>query len=95
MRSFLLRRAMLIGQAVGLRVIGDRSWPASEALQEVLTERGIAHQWLDPGENQSARAMLAEIEALDDHRPVVVAPDGRVLVNPTTEELVRAAGTPG
>jgi Na+/H+ antiporter NhaA len=95
MRSFLLRRAMLIGKAAGLRVIGERSWPASEALQAVLTERGIAHQWLDPAENESARAMLAEIEALDDHRPVVVAPDGRVLVNPTPEDLVRAAGAPG
>jgi CRP-like cAMP-binding protein len=93
MRAFLLRRAMLIGRAASLRVVGDRGWPASAALLEVLTERGIAYQWLDPAENDSARAMLAEIEALDDHRPVVVAPDGRVLVDPSADELVRAAGT--
>ncbi|UOY00513.1 cyclic nucleotide-binding domain-containing protein [Blastococcus sp. PRF04-17] len=93
MRAFLLRRAMLIGRATGLRVVGDRDWPASVELQRLLTERGIAHQWLDPAQNESARAMLAEIEAVDDQRPVVVAPDGRVLVDPTVEELLRAAGS--
>ncbi len=92
MRSFLLRRAMLIGQATGLRVVGDRSWSASAALQAVLDEHGIAHQWLDPVENEAARAVLAENDALEEERPVVVAPDGRVLVDPGRDELLRAAG---
>jgi NhaA family Na+:H+ antiporter len=92
MRAFLLRRAMLIGRASGLRVVGDPRWPASAALQAVLTEHGIAHQWLDPAEDEAARAMLAEIDALAEARPVVVASDGRVLVDPGTDDLLRAAG---
>jgi NhaA family Na+:H+ antiporter len=36
--------------------------------------------------------MLAELEGLDDYRPVVLASDGRVLIEPTADELVRAAG---
>jgi Na+:H+ antiporter, NhaA family len=93
MRAFLLRRAMLIGRATGLRVVGDPRWPASAELRAVLDERGIAHQWLDPTEDDAARAMVAEIEGPDDDRPVVLAADGRVLVEPTVDELLRAAGT--
>jgi CRP-like cAMP-binding protein len=93
MRAFLLRRAMLIGQASGLRVVGNPRWPASAALEEVLTERGIAHEWLDPAEDEAARAMLAEIDALDETRPVVIASDGRVLIDPTPDDLLGAAGT--
>ncbi|MFD2092509.1 Na+/H+ antiporter NhaA, partial [Blastococcus deserti] len=93
MRAFLLRRAMLIGHASGLRVVGDPRWPASVALQEVLTEHGLAHRWLDPAEDEAARTMLAEIDALEEARPVVVASDGRVLIDPTADDLLRAAGS--
>jgi hypothetical protein len=92
MRSFLLRRAMLIGQANGLRVVGDPAWSASAELRALLDEHGIAHQWLDPVENEAARAVLAENDALSEERPVVVASDGRVLVDPGRDELLRAAG---
>jgi Na+:H+ antiporter, NhaA family len=92
MRAFLLRRAMLIGRATGLRVLGDRRWPASAELQATLTERGIAHQWLDPAEDEAARTMLEEIDPPEPSRPVVLAADGRVLLAPTADELVRAAG---
>lgn len=59
-RSFLLRRAMLIGQASGLRVVGDRRWPASVELRARLEEDGIAHQWLDPADDAVARRLLVE-----------------------------------
>ena len=58
----------------------------------MLDEHGIAHQWLDPAENEAARAVLAENDALDEERPVVVASDGRVLVDPDRDDLLRAAG---
>jgi Na+:H+ antiporter, NhaA family len=93
MRAFLRRRAMLIGQASGLRVVGDPRWPASVVLEDALTEHGIAHRWLDPAEDEAARVMLAEIDALDETRPVVIASDGRVLIDPTPEDLLRAAGS--
>jgi hypothetical protein len=93
MRAFLLRRAMLIGRATGLRVVGDPRWPASAELRALLDERGVAHQWLDPAEDDGARAMLAEVDGLADSRPIVLAADGRVLIDPTGEELERAAGS--
>jgi Na+/H+ antiporter NhaA len=91
MRAFLLRRARLIGRATGLRVVGDRRWPASAELASVLADRQIPHQWLDPVEDAVARSMLAEISGPEDTAPVVLAADGRVLIEPTPEELVRAA----
>jgi NhaA family Na+:H+ antiporter len=93
LRAFLRRRAMLIGRASGLRVVGDPQWPASVVLEDALTEHGIAHRWLDPAEDEAARVMLAEIDALDETRPVVIASDGRVLIDPTPEDLLRAAGS--
>jgi CRP-like cAMP-binding protein len=97
-RSFLVRRAMLIGQSSGLRVVGDRRWPASEELRALLADHGIPHQWLDPADDPAARRLLdealADLPAGSGDRPVVLAPDGRVLVTPTVEELAALAGAP-
>jgi Na+/H+ antiporter NhaA len=93
-RSFLLRRALLIGQASGLRVVGDRRWPASAELRDLLEGADIAHQWLDPAEDAAARLLLAEAGAGGGGRPVVFAPDGRVLVEPSREELLALSAGP-
>ncbi|HEV7726480.1 MAG TPA: Na+/H+ antiporter NhaA [Modestobacter sp.] len=102
-RSFLLRRAILIGQASGLRVVGDRRWPASAQLRDLLEEAGITHQWLDPADDPAARSLLAEARPDDADRsggagggtqPLVLGPDGRVLVEPTRQELLALAGAP-
>ncbi|MGH3788363.1 MAG: Na+/H+ antiporter NhaA [Pseudonocardiaceae bacterium] len=95
-RSFLLRRAMLIGRASGLRIVGDRRWPASRHLRAVLADNQIVHQWLDPAEDPAAQTLLAEIglevDREQDARPVVLAADGRVLLDPSIDDLTRAAG---
>jgi CRP-like cAMP-binding protein len=97
-RSFLLRRAMLIGHSSGLRVVGDRRWPASEELRALLDDHDVAHQWLDPADDPAARRLLDEAltdrSGADGQRPVVLAPDGRVLVEPTVAELLALAGAP-
>jgi Na+:H+ antiporter, NhaA family len=92
-RSFLLRRAILIGQARGLRVVGDRRWPASAQLGDLLEDAGIAHQWLDPADDPAARALLAEADADGGTKPVVLAPDGRILVAPSREDLLALVGS--
>jgi NhaA family Na+:H+ antiporter len=97
-RSFLVRRAMLIGQSSGLRVVGDRRWPASDELRTLLGDHDIPHQWLDPVDDPAARRLLdealADLPSADPDRPVVLAPDGRVLVEPSVEELGALAGAP-
>ncbi len=92
-RALLLRRAMLIGRATGLRVLADRRWPASARLEDALAAHGTGHTWLDPAEDPAARTMLEELEA-PAGIPVVVAADGRVLFDPGEEDLLRLAGAP-
>ena len=92
-RTFLLRRALLIGRASGLRVVGDRRWPASRELRAALVEHGIDHQWLDPADDDLARTVLREAASDDGavEQPVVVTPDGQLLVGPPLEEVQRVA----
>jgi hypothetical protein len=74
-------------------VLGDRRWPASGRLRDLLADQDIGHTWLDPAEDPVARTMLEELEP-PDGVPVVLAPDGRVLVDPSGDELLRlTAGT--
>ena len=97
-RSFLIRRAMLIGQSRGLRVVGDRRWSASDELRTLLADHDVPHQWLDPADDPAARRLLdealADAPADGRDRPVVLAPDGRVLVEPDVAELAALAGAP-
>jgi Na+:H+ antiporter, NhaA family len=74
-------------------VVGDRRWPASAQLGDLLEDAGIAHQWLDPADDPAARALLAEAGADGGTQPVVLAPDGRILVAPSREDLLVLAGS--
>ncbi|SDF97472.1 Na+/H+ antiporter NhaA [Blastococcus aurantiacus] len=93
MRAMLIRRAMLIGRATGIRVLGDRRWPASERLRQLLADHGVGHTWLDPTDDPAARTMIEELEAPAD-TPVVLAADGRVLFDPSGDDLVRLGSAP-
>ncbi|RBY75872.1 Na+/H+ antiporter NhaA [Blastococcus sp. TF02-09] len=93
MRALLIRRAMLIGRATGIRVLGDRRWPASGRLRRLLADHGVGHTWLDPAEDPAARSMLEELEA-PAGTPVVLAADGRVLFDPTGDDLLRLGSAP-
>ncbi|MBK1783601.1 Na+/H+ antiporter NhaA [Prauserella cavernicola] len=92
LRSFLLRRAVLIGRATTFRVIGDRRTQESRELHEVLAEGDIPHEWLDPVDDPAARRLREEV-APGSAEPVVLAPDGRVLLRPTLDELRPPPGT--
>ncbi|MGY2127800.1 Na+/H+ antiporter NhaA [Blastococcus sp. SYSU DS0617] len=87
-RALLIRRAMLIGRASGIRVLGDRRWPASDRLRQTLADHALGHTWLDPSEDPAARTMLEELEA-PEGVPVVLAADGRVLFDPSGDDLAR------
>ncbi|RBY92611.1 Na+/H+ antiporter NhaA [Blastococcus sp. TF02A-30] len=91
-RALLIRRATLIGRATGIRVLGDRRWPASARLRQTLADHALGHTWLDPAEDPAARTMLDELEA-PDGTPVVIAPDGRVLFDPSGDDLLRLGTT--
>ncbi|WP_432492609.1 Na+/H+ antiporter NhaA [Kineococcus gypseus] len=90
-RAFLVRRAWLIGRADGLRVVGERDWPASAELARLLERAGVPFEWLEPGSDPQGRRLWEDVGAgagaAGAEVPVVLAPDGRVLREPTLQEL--------
>ncbi|WP_353807547.1 FAD-dependent oxidoreductase [Agromyces sp. SYSU T00194] len=76
----------------GIRVVGTRWSPGSHAVKDLLARSQTPYEWLDVEKNEGARAM---VEALGDGHaklPVVLLPDGLVLVDPDLHELAEKVG---
>ena len=72
----------------GIRVAGALWSPHSHTVKDFLARHLIAYQWLDVDKDESARALA------DAHKklPVVVFPDGAILVEPSLQELAAKVG---
>ncbi|GLI27777.1 fused response regulator/thioredoxin-disulfide reductase [Agromyces rhizosphaerae] len=76
----------------GIRVAGTRWSPGSHAVKDLLARSQTPYEWLDIEKNEGARAM---VEALGDGHaklPVVLMPDGLVLVDPDLHVLAEKLG---
>ena len=93
MRALILRRVSLIrGGAGGPVLIGASDAAGVVRLQGFLTRNGYPHQLLDPVADSEAAALIARYSPSPADWPLVVAPDGAVLRNPSESELARAMG---
>jgi thioredoxin reductase (NADPH) len=91
MVAFTRRRDLLSGTGkVGLHVIGPGRCRDTNTVREFLYKNFVPFMWVDT-ETDSGRNTLA---ALGSPRktPVIDCGNGRVLVNPSLQELARAAG---
>ena len=91
LRAFILRREILIGLGAGLRIVGSRYSPDSRRLREFCARNRVPHRWVDLEDDEQAEALLRELGVSPQETPVVVW-DGRILRNPSNEELARAIG---
>jgi thioredoxin reductase (NADPH) len=93
MRALILRRVSLIQGGVGGPVlIGPPGASGVIRLQGFLTRNGYPHHLLDPARDHDAAELIARYSPTPADWPLVVAPDGSVLRNPSESELARAMG---
>src|SRR5271167_2862178 len=93
MRALILRRVGLIrGGAGGPVLIGPSDSAGVVRLQGFLTRNGYPHHLLDPVADTDAAELIARYSPSQADWPLVVAPDGAVLRNPSESELARAMG---
>jgi thioredoxin reductase (NADPH) len=93
MRALILRRVSLIQGGVGGPVlIGPPSAGGVIRLQGFLTRNGYPHHLLDPVRDHDAAELIARYSPAPADWPLVVAPDGSVLRNPSESELAHAMG---
>ncbi len=93
MRALILRRVNLIrGGAGGPVLIGPSDSAGVIRLQGFLTRNGYPHHLLDPVADTDAAELIVRYSPSQTDWPLVVAPDGSVLRNPSESELARAMG---
>jgi thioredoxin reductase (NADPH) len=91
-RALILRRVALIeAGASGPVLIGAPGSADLLRLQNFLRRNGEPYHVVDAGQDDSAAAMMEQYGAAPGE-PLVVCPDGSVLLNPTENTLARCIG---
>jgi thioredoxin reductase (NADPH) len=94
LRAYLLRRSILIGLGVGLRVVGSRYSPDTRRVRDFAARNRIPVRWLDLETDPAAESVLAQFGVTRDDTPVVIVYGRRLLRNPGNAELAAAIGLP-
>jgi thioredoxin reductase (NADPH) len=93
MRALILRRVGLLETGAGGPVlIGENSSADVARLRSFLSRNGIPHLLLDPASDEEARALIERYSPGPGELPLVVCPDGSVMLNPTEGALARCIG---
>ena len=87
--AFVARRALLVGLAVGLRLVGSRLSPDTRRLREFLTRNRIPHGFVDVESDEQAEALLRELGVAPAETPLLLG-GPLALRNPTNGEVAQA-----
>ncbi len=93
LRAYLMRRALLIQEGAGLRIIGSCFDPDTVRLREFVTRNRLPHKWIDLERDKYAERLLRRFGVSCQDTPVVIWA-GEVLRNPANTELARRVGLP-
>jgi thioredoxin reductase (NADPH) len=93
LRAFLVRRSILIGLGVGVRIIGSRYSTDTRRVRDFAARNRVPARWLDLETDPSAESMLQQFGVALEDTPIVIVP-GRLLRNPSNAELAAAIGLP-
>ena len=92
MRAFLLRRAILLGARVGLRVVGSRYSADTRRILEYLARARVPSTWLDVEGEQGAELLLQHAGVTPEQTPLIIRQGGDLLLNPSNAQLAGAIG---
>jgi thioredoxin reductase (NADPH) len=84
--------ASALAGADAVRVIGHRWSADSHRVRDFLTRNQVAHRWLDAEQDEGRRLLAAAALDGDGRLPVLLFPDGSMLVAPETAELAERVG---
>jgi thioredoxin reductase (NADPH) len=95
LRTFLLRRSILMSRGTGLTLIGSRFDPDTRRLLEVLVRNRLVWTWLDLEALPEAEQVLQGLDVPVADLPIIIVPGGPVLRNPGSRALLDALGISG
>jgi thioredoxin reductase (NADPH) len=91
MRSYLLRRSLLIELGAGFKIVGSQFSPDTRRLREFAARNRLPHRFIDLEEDKAAEALLRQLGVRPDETPIVIWRE-QVLRNPTNAELAHLLG---
>jgi len=94
LRAFLIRRSILVGVGVGLRIVGSRFSADTRRLRDFVARNQLPAQWLDLEEDKGAEALLTHLGVRPEETPIVISYGQRLLRNPSNAELAATIGLP-
>lgn len=93
MRALILRRVVLLESSiVGPIIVGRDSNRDVLRLEGFLSKNGYPHRRLDPDTDTCARTLLERFEVSGNELPIVLCSNGKLLHNPTENQLARCLG---
>ncbi len=94
LRAYLIRRWMLVGLGVGMRIVGSRYSADTRRLRDFAARNRLPAQWLDLEDNAAAEALLTQLGVAPEETPIVILYGRQLLRNPGNAELAAAIGLP-
>jgi thioredoxin reductase (NADPH) len=91
LRALLARRTLMIGDRLGLKIIGSRYSSDARRLLEFTARSRVPRAWIDVERDAAAEELLREFAMTPAETPVVLW-GHHLLKNPTNEELARVLG---
>ncbi|TIN21940.1 MAG: cyclic nucleotide-binding domain-containing protein, partial [Mesorhizobium sp.] len=93
MRALILRRVGLLESATsGPIIIGPQDNADVLRLRGFLARSGQPHRVLDSDSDPCAKTLVERFEVDPHHLPIVLCPNGRLLMNPGEKDLARCIG---
>jgi thioredoxin reductase (NADPH) len=92
LRAFMLRHVRLTQMGVGLTLVGSRFDRKTRRLIDVLARNRLAFRWLELEGMPEAEETLRQLDVSPADLPLIIAPGGSLLFNPSDQALLIALG---